>query len=64
MTALRRVGETPGLFVAEISVAGERRVVDVHVDRTETASASPLTCTGPTGQRVPRYELVSITDRQ
>ena len=38
--------------------------VEVRVDRTEDAAATPLTCTGPTGQRVPSYELVSITDRR
>jgi hypothetical protein len=63
VTAVRRVGETPGQFTVEVTGNGGRRLVDVHVARTETVAETPLTCTGPAGQRVPSYELVSITPR-
>jgi hypothetical protein len=63
VTAVRRVGETPGRFAVDIMNNGEARTVGVRVARIESASVTPLTCTGLPGQRLPSYELVSIDDR-
>jgi hypothetical protein len=60
--AVRRIAEQPGRFVVDTSSGGESRSVVVDVARTVAASVTPLTCTGPVGQRVPTYELVSIHD--
>ena len=62
VTAVRRVGATPGTFAIDITTNGERGTVEVRVARTETAAVTPLTCTGPPGQRVPSYELISIDE--
>jgi hypothetical protein len=64
VTAVRRVAERPGRFVVDTTTGGQRRLVDVEVARTVTAAGTPLTCTGPIGQRVPAYELVSIDDHR
>jgi hypothetical protein len=64
VTAVRRVADRPGRFVVEVTTGGARRLVDVEVARTVTAASHPLTCTGPVGQRVPTYELVSLDDHR
>ena len=64
VTAVRRVAERPGRFVVDISTGGEQQAVVVDVARTVTAAVTPLTCTGPLGQRVPTYELVSLDDHR
>ncbi len=61
VTAVRRVA-TPGAFAIDITTNGERGTVEVRVARTETAAVTSLTCTGPPGQRVPSYELISIDE--
>jgi hypothetical protein len=64
VTAVQRVAERPGRFVVDLRTDHERRAVQVDVARTVSAAATPLTCTGPIGQRVPTYELVSIADHR
>jgi hypothetical protein len=64
VTAVRRVAERPGRFLVDISTGKEQRAVAVEVARTVTGAVTPLTCTGPVGQRVPTYELVSLDDHR
>ena len=62
VTAVRRVDATPGVFAIDLTMNGTQRAVLVRVARSEAAAVTPLTCTGPPGQRVPSYELVSIDE--
>jgi hypothetical protein len=59
ITAIRRT-DTPGEFRVETTTGGEHAALRVNVARVHDAVATPLTCTGPTGQRVPGYRLLSI----
>ncbi|MDF2732705.1 MAG: Sucraseferredoxin family protein [Desertimonas sp.] len=61
--SIRRIDGTPGQFEVDIDDEGVTRTVDVHVARASTTAVTPLTCTGPNGQRLPTYELVSINAR-
>jgi hypothetical protein len=64
VTAVHRVAGRPGRFVVDTATHGEQGAVEVEVARTVTAAVTPLTCTGPVGQRVPTYELVSLDDHR
>jgi hypothetical protein len=57
---VRRVDAATGTFTVDVSENGSRRTLRVAVTRHEVATAAPLTCTGPSDQLVPSYELVSI----
>ena len=52
----------PGMFAVDLTNGRRARTVQVRVVRSEAAAVTPLTCTGPPGQRVPSYELVSIDE--
>lgn len=60
VTAVRRVDATRGVFAVDLTTDGKQRTVEIQVARREEGALTPLTCTGPSGQRVPSYELVSI----
>jgi hypothetical protein len=58
VTSVRRVGEpADGRFVVTLA---DSTHVTVTVQRTTEPAASPLTCTGPAGVTLPRYELVEF----
>ena len=60
ITAIRRLSDVEGRFAVDIDDGGESRTVEVHVARSVAAARTPLTCTGPLGQRLPAYRLVSL----
>ncbi len=54
------VGADGAALVDLVGTAGQRRRLRVVVRRDLVALPEPITCSGSPGQRVPRFELVSI----
>ena len=60
ITAIRRVDGSSEEFAVDVNTDGSTRTVVATVARGETTALTAITCTGPLGQRVPTYRLVSI----
>jgi hypothetical protein len=62
ITAIRRVDDSSGVFTVDVTTDGSSRTVHATVARSQATAPTAITCTGPVGQRVPSYRLVSIDE--
>jgi hypothetical protein len=64
IAAIRRVDGSSEDFAVDVTTDGSTRTVHATVARDEATAPTAITCTGPLGQRVPSYRLVSIDVEQ
>jgi hypothetical protein len=64
IAAIRRVDGSSEAFTVDVTTDGSTQTVHATVARGETTAPTALTCTGPVGQLVPSYRLVSIRETE